>query len=161
MATPKISVLFIMVLAMVHLSIAQNSPEDYLEQHNAARANVGVKPLVWNKTLEEYAENYSTERSTNCNMVHSNGPYGENLALGSGDFGAAEAVKLWVDEKKYYNYEANICVLSDVGCLHYTQVVWNTTTDVGCGRVLCKNLDLWFITCSYYPRGNYIGNHPY
>ncbi|XP_052193941.1 pathogenesis-related protein 1A-like [Diospyros lotus] len=148
-------------LAMAQLSLAKNSPKTFLDIHNKYRAVDGVKPLVWNKTLEGIAVKYSTKKSTNCEMVHSDGPYGENLAQGSGDFGAAEAIKLWVDEKNYYDYESNTCSIGEIACGHYTQVVWNTTTDVGCGRVQCKNNDWWFITCNYYPPGNYVGERPF
>ncbi|WCJ33869.1 pathogenesis-related gene 1 [Euphorbia peplus] len=59
-----------------------------------------------------------------CNLVHSNGPYGENLAKGSSSsFSGTAAVNLWVQEKQYYNYTSNSCIGGNQ-CLHYTQVVW-------------------------------------
>ncbi|KAK2437122.1 pathogenesis-related protein 1 precursor [Trifolium repens] len=64
------------------ICLAQNSPEDYLDAHNKARAEVGVPPLCWDETLEAYAKNYSESKIESCEMVHSGGPYGENLAEG-------------------------------------------------------------------------------
>ncbi|GMP38676.1 hypothetical protein CsSME_00009831 [Camellia sinensis var. sinensis] len=42
----KISLVIVsfMALIMTHLSLAQNSPQDFLAPHNAARAEVGLVP---------------------------------------------------------------------------------------------------------------------
>lgn len=65
----------------------------------------------------------------NYDVVHSGGPYGENLAAGLGNFTGLDAVKLWVDEKQDFNYKTNFC------CSHYTQVVWRNSVRLGCARV--------------------------
>ena len=43
----KISLAIVCVIgvATVHVSLAQNSPQGYLNAHNAARAQVGVGPM--------------------------------------------------------------------------------------------------------------------
>ncbi|KAF5945027.1 hypothetical protein HYC85_015255 [Camellia sinensis] len=69
-----------------HTSHAQNSPQDYLNGQNVARAQVGVGHLTWNNIVVAYAQNYANSRIGNCNLIHSNGPYGENLAKGTGSF---------------------------------------------------------------------------
>lgn len=143
-----------------HLSLAQNSPQDFLAAHNAARAQLGINPVGWNQTVAAYAQNYANVRSADCNLEHSYGPsYGENIAEGSGEFTAVDAVRLWVDEKQYYDYDTNSCV-GGGECLHYTQVVWRDTAEIGCARVQCQN-EWWFVTCNYYPPGNYVGQRPY
>ncbi|KAL8199854.1 hypothetical protein R6Q57_013422 [Mikania cordata] len=149
-----------LTLATFHSTHAQNSPQDYLNAHNAARANVGVGNMAWNATLAYYAQNYANQKKNDCNLVHSNGPYGENLAKGSGEFmtGTA-AVNLWVDEKTWYDHASNTCATGKV-CGHYTQVVWRKSNQLGCGRVQCAN-GWYFVICSYYPRGNIIGQSPY
>ncbi|KAL4555899.1 hypothetical protein LXL04_038531 [Taraxacum kok-saghyz] len=148
-------------LAIFHITNAQNSQQNYLDAHNVdARALVGVGNMVWNATLATYAQNYANQRMGDCNLVHSNGPYGENLAKGSGTFTGTAAVNLWVGEKTYYNYATNTCASGQV-CGHYTQVVWRNSNQLGCARVQCTNSNWWFVICSYYPRGNYIGQSPY
>ncbi|XP_050210997.1 pathogenesis-related protein 1B-like [Mercurialis annua] len=150
----------IMGLAMVNPSHAQNAPQDYLNAHNAARAQVGVSNIVWDNTVAAYAQNYANSRISDCNLVHSNGPYGENLAKGSSSsMTGTAAVNLWVAEKPYYDYGSNTCT-GGKQCLHYTQVVWQNSVRVGCARVQCTN-GWWFVTCNYDPPGNYIGQKPY
>lgn len=95
-----------------------------------------------------------------CRLVHSNGPYGENIAWGSPDLSGINAVKLWVDEKQYYNYNSNSCASGKV-CGHYTQVVWKNSMRLGCAKVKCKNKGGAFIVCNYDPRGNIVGQRPY
>ncbi|GMP38663.1 hypothetical protein CsSME_00009820 [Camellia sinensis var. sinensis] len=95
----KLSLAFVCLLslALVHPSYAKNSPQDYLNAHNAARAQVGVGPMTWDNNIAAYARRYANLRKHDCNLIHSNGPYGENLAKGS------------VGEKPYYNYNSNSC----------------------------------------------------
>lgn len=163
MCSPKIPLALLCFLTLgtlIHHSHAQNSPQDFLNAHNTARAQVGVGPLTWDNTVAAYALNYTNSRIGDCNLVHSGGPYGENLAEGTGSFSGTDAVKLWVDEKVNYNYDTNTCAAGKV-CGHYTQVVWRNSVRLGCARVLCNNGNWWFITCSYDPPGNYIGQKPY
>ncbi|KAL2490887.1 CAP superfamily protein [Abeliophyllum distichum] len=87
-----------------HFSISQNTPQDFLDAHNKARAEVGVQPLVWNHTVADYALNYAHKRYGDCNLEHSQGPYGENLAEGWGKLSSVDAVNMWVGEKSCYDY---------------------------------------------------------
>nr|ACD49673.1 pathogen-related protein 1 alternative isoform [Cucumis melo var. inodorus] len=68
---------------MLPFSFAQDSIKDFVDAHNAARAQVGVGPVHWNKTVADYAHQYANKRIKDCNLVHSKGPYGENIAWGS------------------------------------------------------------------------------
>ncbi|KAF3614217.1 Pathogenesis-related protein 1B [Capsicum annuum] len=149
-----------MVLSMAHSSLAQNFPKDIVLAHNNARAQVDVPlvPLKWNKTLDAYAYQYASTRLADCTLVHSYSPYGENLAMGYDIISAVEAINLWVGEK-HYDYASKSCK-QDM-CGHYTQVIWKNTHEVECGRLKCDNGEAWFVSCNYYPLGNYIGGTPY
>lgn len=156
---PTVLSCFIVILTLMpKLIYAQNSPQDFLDAHNPARAEVGVPPLIWNDTVAAYAQAYAVKRALDCALEHSQGPYGENIAEGSWDLTAKEAVDMWVGEKSSYDYNSNSCVGGQ--CLHYTQVVWRNTQSVGCGKAPCSN-GWTFISCNYYPPGNYIGERPY
>lgn len=150
----------LMSFTMLPSSLAQNSPQDFLNAHNAARAQVGVGPLKWDEKVANYSKQYANERKGDCKLIHSNGPYGENLAWGSPDLTGINAVKLWVNEKQYYKYDTNSCVSGKV-CGHYTQVVWKNSARLGCAKVKCINNGGAFIICNYDPRGNIIGQKPY
>ncbi|PQM33137.1 pathogenesis-related leaf protein 6 [Prunus yedoensis var. nudiflora] len=123
-------VLLCLMSLVLHPSHAQNSQQDYLNAHNVARKQVGVPNITWDSTIEAYAQNYANSRAADCNLVHSNGTYGENLAKGSGSFTGTAAVNLWVAEKPNYNYTSNSCV-GGQQCLHYTQ--WFGKTLLGWG----------------------------
>lgn len=145
-------------LTVPQLTLSQNTHQAYLDTHNAARAHVGVQPLTWNETLAAYARNYANTRVPYCELEHSGGPYGENIAEGYETFTGEDAVNLWISEKANYDHHSNSCVGGE--CLHYTQVVWHDTVHLGCAQALCKN-GWWFITCNYDPPGNYEGERPY
>ncbi|PON33642.1 Cysteine-rich secretory protein, allergen V5/Tpx-1-related [Trema orientale] len=148
-------------LAIPQTSNAQDAPQDYLNAHNSARAEVGVGELTWDDRLVSYAEHYANQHIDDCELVHSEGPYGENLAWSSAeDVPGVEAVKYWVDEKTDYDYKSNGCAGGKV-CGHYTQVVWRNTVRLGCAMVRCNNNKGTFITCNYDPPGNYYGERPY
>ncbi|KAL5197811.1 hypothetical protein ABZP36_001467 [Zizania latifolia] len=158
--------LLVVAVAMAAPCLAQNSPQDYVDPHNAARSDVGVGPVTWDDTVAAYAQAYAEQRRGDCQLRHSDsgGKYGENIFWGSagGDWTAASAVGLWVDEKKWYDHSSNTCS-APVGqsCGHYTQVVWRDSILIGCARVVCDNNGGVFITCNYSPPGNFVGQSPY
>lgn len=54
----------------------------------------------------------------------------ENLAAGTGDYTVTNAINDWMSEAS--NYDPNNPVYS-----HFTQVVWKSTTQVGCAIFTC------------------------
>ncbi|XVE67400.1 hypothetical protein DITRI_Ditri08aG0157300 [Diplodiscus trichospermus] len=145
-------------LAVVYLCHAQDSPQDYLNAHSAARARVNVGAMKWDANVANYARNYVNKLKGDCKLVHSGGPYGENLAGSSADLSATAAVNMWVAERPNYNYNSNSCVGGE--CRHYTQVVWRNSVRLGCAKVRCNNGGT-IISCNYDPRGNYVNQRPY
>ncbi|KFK40371.1 hypothetical protein AALP_AA3G364900 [Arabis alpina] len=140
---------------------ADVKPQETLEVHNKARALVGVGPMVWNETLATYAQSYADERAGDCAMMHSSGPFGENLAAGWGTMSGPVATEYWMTEKENYDYDTNTCGGADGVCGHYTQIVWRDSVRLGCGSVRCNNDEYIWVICSYDPPGNYIGQSPY
>ena len=85
------------------------------------------------------------------------GQYGENLAQGYRD--PTLAVEAWAAEEDNYNYK-NPNPGDSTG--HFTQLVWQNTTTVGCGASYCRNnadngANGWFLVCEYDPAGNVKG----
>ncbi|XP_066346615.1 pathogenesis-related protein PRB1-2-like [Miscanthus floridulus] len=151
----------IMAIASTTTS-AQNTPQDFVDLHNRARAADGVGPVAWDAKVGKYAQDYAAKRAGDCKLVHSGGPFGENIFWGSAGraWSAADAVKSWVDEKKNYHLSSNSCDPGKV-CGHYTQVVWRESTRIGCARVVCAANRGVFIVCSYDPPGNFNGERPF
>lgn len=120
-----------------------NSTNTYRTQHN-------VSDVQWNDTLADFAEDYLAEND-DCEFEHSGGPYGENIAIGYAN--ASAAVEAWGDEREEYDFDEGE-FSKETG--HFTQLVWQNTSAVGCGRRLCGERG-WFLACEYWPRGNIIG----
>ncbi|KAJ3483944.1 hypothetical protein NLI96_g5977 [Meripilus lineatus] len=125
----------------------------YLYAHNLVRVEHGASPLTWSSELAEVAQTWANR----CEFRHSNGevgPYGENLAAGAGRFTAQRAVELFVNER----YDPSNPTFS-----HFTQVVWKSTTQLGCAVSLCDGIfdakygKATYHVCMYNPVGNVVG----
>jgi pathogenesis-related protein 1 len=115
-----------------------------------------------------YAQAFATKRKGDCTLVHSGGPYGENLFwgsaggnifLGAGGSDAWDALNSWIGQKQYYDCSTNSC-RSREACGDYTQLAWANSTRVGCASVAC-DAGGTFIACNYDPPGNVPGQRPY
>ncbi|KAJ3695379.1 hypothetical protein LUZ60_000756 [Juncus effusus] len=155
-----ISILTIsLLLSFKTLIVTAQSWPYFLIPHNVARAELGLKPLKWDSRVASYAHWYANQRKGDCQLIHSNGPYGENLFWGSGvGWSPQQVVAAWVQEKPQYDYNSNSC---HGMCGHYTQVVWKSTRRLGCAMATCDNGRGTFVVCSYDPPGNYVGIRPY
>ncbi|XP_030535659.1 pathogenesis-related protein PR-1-like [Rhodamnia argentea] len=136
----------------------------FLYAHNAVRATKWEPPLTWDSQLESYARWWAGQRRSDCALEHSfqEGEFslGENIFWGGGSgWRPSDAVGAWAGEERYYRYGSNTCE-GGHECGHYTQIVWRSTRRVGCARVVCDGGDV-FMTCNYYPPGNYAGERPY
>jgi hypothetical protein len=61
---------------------------------------------------------------------------------------------MWYDEIKIYKFP-NGGFSMRTG--HFTQLVWRSTKQVGCGHVQCKGNDIY--VCEYDPPGNWEGQY--
>ncbi len=137
---------------------------DALNAHNKIRAEVfSGHQLVWSDELADSAQEYANELAQSGEFRHSGWGYGENLYASSWSSTLSDAVWSWYKEKDYYDYATNSCA-DGKQCGHYTQIVWQDTTEVGCGKAVYQtgNYKGWTVTvCQYNPPGNYIGEWPY
>lgn len=149
-----------------------------LQVHNCARKTVDpaasspIPSLVWDATVASTAQDWAS----GCVWSH-----GDHDGLGQNIYAAtgitpdlADAAMSWAGEEPYYNYAANTCNTAKPPntaqtCGHYTQMVWNTTTQLGCGQASCttgspfgSQFPNWnFIVCDYNPPGNVNNGRPY
>ncbi|KAK6341035.1 hypothetical protein TWF696_009345 [Orbilia brochopaga] len=120
-----------------------------LDTHNSIRAKYGAPPLSWNQEMADYAMQHTTD----CQMHHTGGPYGENLAMGYDSIEAA--INAWANEANQYDSN-NPGFQENTG--HFTQVVWKATTEVGCYNRKCPSGQDYYM-CEYKVPGNMVGNN--
>ncbi len=150
----------------------------WLTPMNAARdaVDAGEPHLVCDPIAAQVALDYANK----CNYEHNpnrTADYkalggsalgvGENIAAGAPTESIAAAVQSWIGEEAYYDHATNTCSPPDatpaLECGHYTQIVWKTTTGVGCAHVTCTtnspfgavaNGKWQYSVCDYSPPGN-------
>lgn len=136
--------------------------------HNNARTLVGSDNLSWSATLALQAQSWADTLSKTCTPSHASAGLrrgnGENIwaGYGYGMWNVQEMVQDWINEKQNYSYETNICAPGAM-CGHYTQVVWNTTKEIGCGIASCtqNGEEGKIFVCRYSPAGNITNKKPY
>jgi len=140
--------------------------ESVLAVHNQERAEVGVPPLTWSDELAAGAQTWAEHIATTGEFAHSQCSecYGENL--GARDHTTvvpmAQQLASWVSEKNNYNgapFDPTTQTNASTVYAHYTQMVWNGTTEVGCATDSGGGVD--YMVCRYNPPGNIVGQQPY
>ncbi|MBK9709759.1 MAG: hypothetical protein IPO81_00245 [Kouleothrix sp.] len=165
-----------------------------LAAHNAVRQRVAqaesqrlgspvvIPDLTWNSDLATYAQEWADQLLSSDpdpdpdRRTFPHHDWGELQALGRGeniyagwsdggvpDQSPTAAVTWWDSEQQYYDYDTNTCA-ADQTCGHFTQLVWSTTTQVGCGqavRTAAYGTQFVVWVCNYAPAGNIIGERPY
>jgi pathogenesis-related protein 1 len=136
--------------------------EGFTAAHNVQRARVGVPPLLWDPALAQVSADWLDHLALNrgCALEHDwSSPLGENLAWNSGfDSTPCRVVEGWAAEEADYDLATNSCSGEDCG--HWTQLVWSTSTHVGCAVRSCRDgAEAWM--CNYDPPGNIVGLRPY
>ncbi|MCD7463962.1 hypothetical protein HAX54_051785 [Datura stramonium] len=139
----------------------------FLKSHNDLRASVGVPPLLWDANLAAFAQSWANQRKQHCDYrQHSTSPYGENIFWELYRQNTPNSiVRKWFAEKQFFNHATNLCNCqperAGCECGHYLNVIWRTTTKVGCsGFVYCDDQKGAIVVCSYDPIGNVKGVNP-
>ena len=130
-----------------------------LDAQNAERAMVGAPALKWNDQLAQHATEYAQVLARTGDLVHApregRGTERENLQKGLIGWSPERMIQDWAKEKNNFTPGNFPDVARDGNWLnvaHYTQMIWPTTTDVGCGMALGGGFN-WFV-CRYNPGGN-------
>ncbi|MES2147071.1 MAG: CAP domain-containing protein [Pseudomonadota bacterium] len=131
--------------------------------HNAERVRVGAVPLAWDPVLAAGAAQYAAQIASSGNFVHSDRAarpgIGENLWAGTRGYYAVEsAVGGWLGEKRYFVpgiFPNNSSDGNWMSVSHYTQMIWPTTTRIGCAWASGRSSD--YLVCRYSPKGNING----
>lgn len=134
--------------------------QELLTAHNRWRAEVGVPELKWSDAVAATAQEWADDLAARGVLEHASTTYGENLSMSSGNQTPTEAVDSWGSEKAECNY--NNEPVGETSCTvgHYTQMVWRTSTELGCGVGKAADGATYWV-CRYNPAGNMTGEKPY
>jgi pathogenesis-related protein 1 len=158
---------------------------DSLAAHNAVRSRVGLGSLAWNDHLAALAAKRVDKLANEGCYIRHSPTYdrweeagfryiGENLykVINMRPTGV-DIVDAWYAEIDDYTYGpvGSACVKgicqsrSSPPCVlgHFTQVMWEETTDVGCARAQCPHeaQETFVAVCWYGPGGNIVGQVPF
>ncbi|KXN92299.1 Fruiting body protein SC14 [Leucoagaricus sp. SymC.cos] len=132
----------------------------FLQAHNTVRAKHHARPLTWSVSLAQMADQWADA----CNFKHTNGilsdtPYGENIVAATGDFPVSAAVDTFIQDAGQYSIFKPVYN-------HFTQVIWRSTTQLGCAASNCPNVfpgqgPATLYVCFYNPAGNVVGELGY
>ena len=132
-----------------------------LNAHNAARRRFGVGPVAWSDELAVGALAHAQYMAATGIYGHDQTPgrrhkSGENLWRGSrGVFSYDVMVGVMIEEAGLFRPGAfpDNSVNGDWHAVaHYTQIVWPSTTEVGCAVASSPTTD--YFVCRYAPTGN-------
>ena len=133
-----------------------------LNAHNEYRAKHCVPNLTWSTDLAASAQQWAS----GCQYGHS-GTSGENIAWSRPTLSQTKPVDSWYNEIGQYDFNNPIGSYKTGNVLHFTQVVWRGSTQLGCGIASCQapapdgaNSGWGFIVCRYAPPGNFNGENP-
>ena len=132
--------------------------------HNDARRAYRVAPIAWNEALAADAMIYAGKLARTGQFRHDpqagrRPRQGENLWMGTrGAYRYEAMLGHLIDERRNFRPGrfpdiSRTGIWSDVG--HYTQIVWPTSTHVGCAMASNRRDD--FLVCRYLPAGNIVG----
>ncbi|RYQ82241.1 hypothetical protein Ahy_B10g100836 [Arachis hypogaea] len=153
---------FVSVISWFLVAAQNSSWNNYLRVHNDARAKVGVEPLKWDRNLARHAMRYVYEYISRCNSIRfTKSKFDQNIVhfKYSSEFDRTGIDAMTRD--RCYDYKTNSCIDDKNKCCYYPQVVWRTTTSVGCSGNKCLNNQGTLFTCYYSPRGNIPNERPY
>ena len=132
-----------------------------LKLHNQARRDFGVAPVGWSDQLAAEAMAHASFMARTGIYGHDQTPgrrkkMGENLWRGQrGVYAYDVMVQVMVDEARLFrpgHFPNNSANGNWSAVAHYTQIVWPTTTDIGCA--LASSVTTDYLVCRYAPTGN-------
>ena len=134
-----------------------------LQAHNLSRARVGNSPLTWDPALARAAAGYALQMASTDAFQHSpratRSGQGENLWMGTrGAYSIDQMAGSWASEARMFRSGTFPAVSAtgnwaDVG--HYSQMIWPTTSRIGCALASSRSAD--YLVCRYSPAGNIDG----
>jgi len=171
------NLILVMLFLMSSITLAADINTEAVQEHNYWRdqLNNGLLPdqeipnpflqdVVYDPTMQSWADASAARCQVSHESSSARNGHGENV-YASTNGSVAQAVKVWVDEYKVYNYGD----LWSGSTGHYTQVMAYRSTKIACASNQCDVKDgsgnsLFYglvVVCQYSPAGNIYGQNPY
>ncbi|XP_049980067.1 cysteine-rich secretory protein 1-like isoform X3 [Alexandromys fortis] len=153
-------------LLKMDLSTTEKSvQEEIVNKHNELRGSVNppgsdLLEMKWNSDAQVNAQTWADQ----CAYQHSsqesrkikNLRCGENIFMASYPATWSQAIQSWYDESKDFKFGSGPTT-PGAAIGHYTQLVWNSSHQLGCGVTECPNNPLKYLyVCHYCPPGNFL-----
>uniref|UniRef100_A0A3B4TMS7 R3H domain containing like n=2 Tax=Seriola dumerili TaxID=41447 RepID=A0A3B4TMS7_SERDU len=143
-----------------------------LNYHNRVRSQVippaaNMEYMLWDEGLANSADSWASLCIWDHGPTQAMKYMGQNLSITSGRYQSiTDLLRSWYDERHHFSYP-NRC--SGSVCSHYTQMVWASTSRVGCAVRKCSNMyvfgsawrEVTLLVCNYSIKGNWVGEAPY
>ncbi|XP_072342237.1 C-type lectin domain family 18 member A-like [Scyliorhinus torazame] len=153
----------------LHWGLKELTPKEgfaILAHHNRLRSKVqppaaNMQKMEWSEKLARLAQ----LRARGCHRKHQSqwAQRDEEEEIGwnyhsspHGTMSVSEIMDLWFREAQNYRYHTGQCKYN-ASCHHYTQLVWATSSEIGCGKRTCFQNGEWIdvVICAYSPGGNW------
>ncbi|EXJ69906.1 uncharacterized protein A1O5_06979 [Cladophialophora psammophila CBS 110553] len=151
-------------------SVSSDYQQGILDSHNMHRDNASVPHLTWSDQMASIA----AQIAASCVYAHDTstggGGYGQNIGAGAPPSGIPAMItdEMYNGEINFYpayGVEPDMSNFEKWG--HYSQIVWKSTTAVGCATQYCPNglantggnVSPYFTVCNYSPPGNFGGEY--
>lgn len=144
-----------------------------LDQHNNHRANHSAPALVWDDNMASIAQTIGASCVYAHDTATGGGGYGQNIGAGASPDAVPALItnEMYNDEIGFFplpygQSQPDMSQFENWG--HFSQIVWQSTTSVGCATVDCSGGGLantgsgvspWFTVCNYSPPGNFQGEY--
>lgn len=158
-----------LMITVVEAQFTSSEKQEIIAAQNNYRAEVNVTPLGWSENLSLQAQRCADYNAANFlpqnQQKHCPTPgCGQNIAraTSSSHLSLTKLVDLWGDEKRNFlngRYPSVSSTGSPGAVSHYTQMIWQDTNEVGCGKANSSGYDI--LVCDYSPRGNIDGTEVY
>ncbi|CAH1799929.1 unnamed protein product [Owenia fusiformis] len=149
------------------IGVTPEEADEILAKHNYYRGNVykynkqpkaaAMMKMVWDDDLAFLAQQwahtclYEHDRAIN-RKIPGLFSVGQNLAYSS-HYSWAHSIQAWQREVNHLKYGKKPKKSAVIG--HYTQMVWDTTSHLGCGYAFCNQTRHYYV-CNYGPAGNFM-----
>jgi uncharacterized protein YkwD len=152
-------------------SVSSDYQQGILDSHNIHRENASVPSLTWSDDMASIASEIAASCTYAHNTAAGGGGYGQNIGAGADSSGVAAMItdEMYNDEIGWYpGYGSEPDMTNFEHWGHYSQIVWKSTTSVGCATQYCPNglantgsgVSPYFTVCNYSPPGMYLPFKP-